>query len=257
LRTARRPLLTQDIGHVIGAESARRGSFFYSAGHIFRAVLPDQFQQFGGLAAPPGARITDDIFHAIVNGDRAGVGLDDETAADIALVDTVTIAVECQAEIFVDERFGDVAVIVRNDRQRFESFGLKAFQRPLTGFAMHPLIGDLGQPLPHLPVHIVEIGELAQRPEVLAKVSDGAFDLAFFPAAGGIAGMRVEAIITRESEEPRQKANETAIMFDDRGSEIVIGDLARDSAQSSEGVNVTAGEGPEALAVGELALGLR
>src|SRR5580658_5001448 len=50
LRTTRRPLLTQDIGHVIGTESARRGSFFYSAGHIFRAVLPDQFRQFGDLA---------------------------------------------------------------------------------------------------------------------------------------------------------------------------------------------------------------
>jgi hypothetical protein len=69
----------------------------------------------------------------------------------------------------VDERFGGVAVIVRNDGQRFESFGLKAFQRPLTGLAMRPLIGDLGQPLPHLPVHIVETGELAQRPEVLAN----------------------------------------------------------------------------------------
>src|SRR5580658_5489429 len=64
--------------------------------------------------------------------------------------------------------------------------------------------------------------------------------------------MRVEAIITRESEETGKKADETAIMFDDRGSEIVVGDLARDSAQSGEGVNVTAGEGPEALTVGEL-----
>ena len=47
LRTSRRPLLAQDVGDVIGAESASRGGFFDSAGHIFRAVLPDQFQQFG------------------------------------------------------------------------------------------------------------------------------------------------------------------------------------------------------------------
>src|SRR5260370_31717245 len=50
LRTAWRPLLTQDVGNVIGSESACRGSLFDSAGHILRAVLPDQFQQFGDLA---------------------------------------------------------------------------------------------------------------------------------------------------------------------------------------------------------------
>ena len=63
--------------------------------------------------------------------------------------------------------------------RRAECFRLEAIQRPLTGFAMHALIGDFGQPLPHLPVHIVQIGELAQRPEVLAKISDGALDFSF------------------------------------------------------------------------------
>src|ERR1700730_9020366 len=49
LRTARRPLLTQDVGNVIGSESAGRGGFFDSAGDILGTVLPDQFQQFGDL----------------------------------------------------------------------------------------------------------------------------------------------------------------------------------------------------------------
>jgi hypothetical protein len=48
-------------------------------------------------------------------------------------------------------------------------------------------------------IDIVQIGELAQRPEVLAKISDGALDFSFFPAAGGIAGMREKAELTGES----------------------------------------------------------
>ena len=79
----------------------------------------------------------------------------------------------------MDQRFGRVAVVVRNDRQRPQRFRLEAIQRALAGLAMQALIGDFGQPLPHLPIHIVQIGELAQRPEVLAKISDGAFDFSF------------------------------------------------------------------------------
>jgi hypothetical protein len=41
-------------------------------------------------------------------------------------------------------------------------------------------------------------------------------------------------------------------MFDDGSGQIVIGDFARDSTKSREGVHVAAGEGSEALAVGEL-----
>src|SRR5579863_1010202 len=46
LRTARRSLLAQDVGNVVGAESARGGGFFDSARHILRTVLANQFQQF-------------------------------------------------------------------------------------------------------------------------------------------------------------------------------------------------------------------
>ena len=54
---------------------------------------------------------------------------------------------------------------------------------------MQTLIGDFGQPLPHLTIHVMQIGELAQGPEVLTQVSDSAFDFSFFPAAGLVAGM--------------------------------------------------------------------
>jgi hypothetical protein len=56
----------------------------------------------------------------------------------------------------------------------------------------------------------------------------------------------------RESVETWQEADETAIVFDNGGGQIVAGDLARDSTEGRESVDVTAGEGFEALAVSEL-----
>jgi hypothetical protein len=44
---------------------------------------------------------------------------------------------------------------------------------------MLALVGDIGEPLPHLTVGIMQISELAQRPEILAHISDGTFDFAF------------------------------------------------------------------------------
>ena len=123
---------------------------------------------------------------------------------------------------------------------------------PLAGFAMQALIGDLGQPLPRLAIHIVQIGELAQRPEVLAKVPDGAFHFSFFPAAGRIAGTRIEAVFASEAEKARKKADQAAIMFGHGGGQIVIGDFARHATQRGEGMHVTTDEGFEALAVSEL-----
>jgi hypothetical protein len=121
------------------------------------------------------------------------------------------------------------------------------------GFAMQALIGDFGQPLPRLAVHIVQIGELAQRPEVLADVSDAAaFHFSFFPAAGRIAGPRVKVVFAGEGQEARIEAHQAAIMFGDGGGQIVIGDLSATPPKLRESVNVTTDEGLETLAVSEL-----
>ena len=40
-------------------------------------------------------------------------------------------------------------------------------------------VGNFGQPLPYLAIHIVKIGKFAQRPKVLPKIADGPFDLTF------------------------------------------------------------------------------
>ena len=58
--------LAQDVGDIVGAESAGRGSFFNGAGDVFGAVLPNQFEQFGDLAGqrPAGiCRVAKISFH--------------------------------------------------------------------------------------------------------------------------------------------------------------------------------------------------
>lgn len=73
----------------------------------------------------------------------------------------VPIAIEAKPEIFLNRGFGRVAVVVRNDRQRTQCFGFEAIHRTFAGLAVRASIGDFVQPLPYLPVHVVQIGELA------------------------------------------------------------------------------------------------
>src|ERR1700730_18137272 len=189
---------------------------------------------------------------AVINGDGTGIGLDHQAPAHIALGHTVAIAVELHTEVFVYERFDTIAVIVRNDWQWFQRGRLKAVYRPLPGFAMLPLVGDLREPLAGLAIHVMQIGELTQRPETLACIADRTLYFAFFPARRQIAGTRVEAIFAREAEKARKKKHQAAIVLGHGGSEIIIGDLARDAAQGNEGVHVTADESFKALAVSKL-----
>src|SRR5271168_2070304 len=135
-------LLPQNVGDVIGAESASGGGLVDGAGHGVGTVLTNEFKQFGdltrqgaiaignvaeigfqrrfgtesvekgeqpvlgarpagsrpelgqfgfesfgaqGLATAPRTRIADDLGHPIIDGDRTGVGLQGETAADEAM----------------------------------------------------------------------------------------------------------------------------------------------------------------------------
>jgi hypothetical protein len=117
---------------------------------------------------------------------------------------------------------------------------------------MLPLGGDFREPLAGLAIHVMQIGELTQRPETLACIADRALHLAFFPTRRGIAGTRVEAIFAREAEKARKKTHQAAIVLGHGGSEIIIGDLARDATHCGEGMHVAADESFKALAVSEL-----
>lgn len=67
-----------------------------------------------------------------------------------------------------------------------------------------------------------------------------------------MASARIEAELARKGQETRIETHQVAIMFGDRGGEIVIGQLARDPAQGLKGMYMAADECFEALAVGEL-----
>ena len=108
------------------------------------------------------------------------------------------------------------------------------------------------EPLPHLPIHVREIGEGAQRPEVGTEIGDALFHLAFFPARAGITGTRVKVVLAGEGEEARLEAHQTAIVFGDGGQQIVVPTFTGHSAQGLEGMLVATREGFETLAVGEL-----
>src|SRR3954454_15434341 len=75
-------------------------------------------------------------------------------------------------------------------------------------------------------------------PEALPEIADGAFYLAFFPAARGIAGTREEVLVASETQEPWQEANQAAIMFCDGCRQVVIDDFACHSPQCMEGMHV-------------------
>jgi len=302
-------LLAQDVGEVVGAEGARRGSLLDGSGYGFRSVLADQFQdlaqlprqgpvgirhvaQIGfehglgtqvfqgreetllgsrplgrgtqvgqfrfeaagaeSLPATPAARIGDDFVNAVVDGDRGRVRLEGEAAADKARGHAVTVAVEVQTVIFVDKSFDGIAMVIGDHRQGPQGLGLEPIDGAFSRFAVHPLMGDFGKPLPGLAVHVVPIRELPQGPEGLTCIPDGALDLPFFPAGRRVAGFRKKAILAGEGQQARQKADQTAIVFGDGGGQIVVGDFSGDAAHRGEGVHVTAGEGFEALAVREL-----
>jgi len=130
---------------------------------------------------------------------------------------------------------------------------LKAVHRPLSGFAMLALVGDFGKPLTGLAIHVVKVCELAQRPEILAHVSDAAaFHFPFFPAAGQIAGSRDEVVFAGEAQETRVETHQAAIMFRHGRGQVVIVDFPAHTVECRKCMNVASYESLETLAVGEL-----
>jgi hypothetical protein len=122
----------------------------------------------------------------------------------------------------------------------------------LAGLAVLASVGDFLEPSAHLRVHVAEIGERAQRPEVLAHISDGAFDFTFLPGCGNMAGARDEIILAGEGEEARVEPHQVAFMFGNCRGEIIKPQFACAAAQDLEGMHMAAHEGLETLAMREL-----
>src|SRR5260370_827080 len=117
---------------------------------------------------------------------------------------------------------------------------------------MLPAVGDFVQPLAHLAIHVRQIGERAQRPEVAPKISDSAFDLSLFPGRCHVTGTREETVFASKSEEARMESNQIAIVLRHGRGEIVVPKLASDASHCREGMQVATHEGFETLTMGEL-----
>ena len=68
----------------------------------------------------------------------------------------------------MDESLRGISIIGRDRGQSSQGLGLKTLFGSLAGFAMATLVGDLFEPVVSLQVDIGQVGESAQRPEVLA-----------------------------------------------------------------------------------------
>ena len=64
-------------------------------------------------------------------------------ASDKAVRDAVSIAIELQAEILVDQSLRRVTVIVRDHRQRTQGIGPEAIDRLLSCLVVEALVGNL------------------------------------------------------------------------------------------------------------------
>src|SRR5664279_2817588 len=104
-----------------------------------------------------------------------------------------------------------------------------------------------------LTVHVVEVEEIAERPEVLTDVTDATtFYFSLFPSTRLIAGAWVKVELTGKGQEARIEAHQSSIVFGDGGGQVVIPDLPGDAVQLLKCVNVTTDKGLETLAVREL-----
>ena len=182
------------------------------------------FESIGAksLAAPPASGIRDEFVGTVEDGYGTGIGLEREATAHETRGHTITISIEVQTEVFIDKRLHRVAMIIGNNRQRTQGVGLKPIDGALAGFTVQPLVGDFRQPLPHLAIYVMQISELAQRPETLACIADGPLHFSFFPTGRQVAGLGVKGVFASKGEKAWKEADETAIVLGDRSCQIVI-----------------------------------
>ncbi len=162
--------------HGLRTEAVQQGEEALLGSRAFsrRAGLGQfSFESFGAqsLATAPAAGIRYDFVDAIVEGDRTGVRLEGEAPADIAVRNTITVAIEVHPEIFMHQGLDGVTMVIRDNRQGPQRVRLKPVDGPLASFPVLPLVGHFSEPLPRLAIYVVQIGKLAQRPETLAGFS--------------------------------------------------------------------------------------
>src|ERR1700683_2894821 len=98
--------------------------------------------------------------------------------------------------------------------------------------------------------------EGTQGPEVLAHIANRAFHFAFFPSGSDMAGTRNKAILAGESQKARIEAHQITFMFSHRGAETIEPQLTSTATELIKGMNVTAHESLEVLAMSKFEIHL-
>jgi hypothetical protein len=77
---------------------------------------------------------------------------------------------------------------------------------------------------------------------VLAHITDGAFDAAFFPSSGDVTGARDDSVVAGEDQKAWIEPHQVALMFGDRSCQIIEPKLTRAAMECLESMNVAADE---------------
>src|SRR6185437_14498844 len=121
---------------------------------------------------------------------------------------------------------------------------------------MPALVGDLLQPLVCLRVHIGQIREGSQGPEVLAYIANRSLDFSFFPGCPQVARARNETVLASKAQKTRIKSHQVAFVFGNSRGQVVVPEPACDASHGLKGVYMATHEGLKALAVSKLQIHL-
>ncbi len=189
-------------------------------------------RQFQALFFIPAPAVTGEQFILEIDGHQPIVGLHSGLLADSPRRDGINIGIETDREVFVNQQRAGLSAIRQRIGQRPQS--LQPVDGPVTGRVVFPDIGLTIQPLPHLGLHIGKSGESPQGPEVLAKIFDGTFHLAFLVRRPNRAGVRTDAELAEKFQEGIVETNHRADPFGHCGEHIVDHDFFWNAAKIGE-----------------------
>ena len=207
--------------------------------------------QFQTLFAPPATPMGGDGAVLEVEGNVVMIGLDGEGFGNRPGGRRIGVAIAWDREIAMDLGDRGVPAIGHKHGQRTHRLGLKALDRAKPGGVVDTSVGHLGAPPIGLRLEGIEVGEDAQRPEVVANIMNGAFfDFAFFLGLPDIAGHRGDVERTQELQELLIEAHHRAVMFNDRGEHVVVDQLVGCALEKFKGMQQATVQGFLSLRMG-------
>jgi hypothetical protein len=167
--------------------------------------------------------------------------------------DRVAVAIEGHAEAGRDDDAPHlVGVVGLPEREQVRPLLGDEEARDLPGHAVLALVGHRVPPGLRLGVEVGEVAERPPRPEVRPEVLHTVLDAPLLIPAAGRAGHGLEAAVAGVREEAGVPAHQAAPALRDGGGQVVVLGFPAITPERGEGVLVTAQEGFQALAEGEL-----